>query len=107
MIFCGTGNLPWGMAALPLIVDEKVIVLPGGSGGKSVVAYNRMTGDPIWQNKRMKNKFASSVLHAGFICGLLDAGPDKIRENGSCLVAIWRGVCRSARVGKEHRISQV
>jgi outer membrane protein assembly factor BamB len=41
-------NLEWGMAATPLVVDDKVIVLPGGSG-KSVVAYDRMTGSPIWK----------------------------------------------------------
>ena len=32
------------MAASPLIVDDKVIVLPGGLSGKSVVAYNKKTG---------------------------------------------------------------
>ena len=37
-------NLPWAMAASPLIVDDKVIVLPGGPNGKSVVAYNKNTG---------------------------------------------------------------
>ena len=42
-------NIQWGMAASPLVVDDKVIVLPGGQGGKSVVAYNRLTGDPIWK----------------------------------------------------------
>jgi outer membrane protein assembly factor BamB len=42
-------NLEWGMAASPLVIDDKVIVLPGGSGGNSVVAYNRLTGDPIWK----------------------------------------------------------
>ena len=42
-------NLQWGMAASPLIVDDKVIVVPGGSRGKSVVAYNRLTGDPVWK----------------------------------------------------------
>ena len=34
----GASNLPWAMAASPLIVDDKVIVLPGGSGGKSPYA---------------------------------------------------------------------
>ena len=29
----GASNLEWGMSASPLIVDDKVIVLPGGSGG--------------------------------------------------------------------------
>jgi outer membrane protein assembly factor BamB len=42
-------NLEWGMAASPLIVDDKVIVLPGGPNGKSVVAYDRLTGNPIWK----------------------------------------------------------
>lgn len=42
-------NLPWGVTASPLIVDDKVIVLPGGTSGKSVVAYNKMTGAPVWK----------------------------------------------------------
>jgi outer membrane protein assembly factor BamB len=42
-------NLIWGMSASPLIVDDKVIVLPGGPTGSSVVAYNKVTGDPIWK----------------------------------------------------------
>jgi outer membrane protein assembly factor BamB len=45
----GATNLTWGMAAAPLIVDGKVIVLPGGSGGKSVVAYDKLTGKPVWK----------------------------------------------------------
>src|SRR5215467_14615329 len=42
-------NLPWAMAASPLIVDDKVIVLPGGTSGKSVVAYNKNNGAPVWR----------------------------------------------------------
>ena len=45
----GATNLQWGMAASPLIVDEKVIVLPGGPSGKSVVAYHKFTGEPAWK----------------------------------------------------------
>ncbi|HUG43679.1 MAG TPA: PQQ-binding-like beta-propeller repeat protein [Acidobacteriota bacterium] len=41
-------NLPWGMAASPLIVDDNVIVLPGGPDGRSVVAYDRITGNRVW-----------------------------------------------------------
>jgi outer membrane protein assembly factor BamB len=44
----GARNLSWGMAASPLIVDDKVIVLPGGPGGKSVVAYQKDTGARVW-----------------------------------------------------------
>ena len=41
-------NLSWGMAGSPLIVDDKVIVLPGGRGGRSVAAYDKRTGEPVW-----------------------------------------------------------
>jgi outer membrane protein assembly factor BamB len=44
----GASNIPWGMAASPLIVDDKVVVMPGGANGKSVVAYNAQTGAPVW-----------------------------------------------------------
>src|SRR4029450_4046557 len=37
-------NLPWAMAASPLVVDDKVILLPGGTSNNSVVAYNKITG---------------------------------------------------------------
>ncbi len=44
----GAQNIMWGMANSPLIVDDKVIVTPGGSGGRSVVAYNKLTGERVW-----------------------------------------------------------
>ncbi|HLM59112.1 MAG TPA: PQQ-binding-like beta-propeller repeat protein, partial [Pyrinomonadaceae bacterium] len=44
----GASNIPWGMAASPLVVDDKVVVIPGGPNGKSVVAYNARTGAPAW-----------------------------------------------------------
>jgi outer membrane protein assembly factor BamB len=39
----------WGFACSPLIVDDLVIVVPGGSSGNSVVAFDRETGKPRWQ----------------------------------------------------------
>ncbi len=57
-----TENLTWGMAASPLIVDEKVIVLPGGSGGKSVVAYHKLTGEPIWKTLDDRQAYTSPML---------------------------------------------
>ncbi|MCA1618786.1 MAG: PQQ-like beta-propeller repeat protein [Acidobacteria bacterium] len=44
----GVSNIPWGMAASPLVVDDKVVVIPGGPNGKSVVAYNARTGARAW-----------------------------------------------------------
>jgi outer membrane protein assembly factor BamB len=58
----GAKNLEWGMAASPLVVDDKVIVLPGGQSGKSVVAYNRMTGEPIWKSLNDRQAYVSPML---------------------------------------------
>lgn len=55
-------NLSWAMAASPLIVDDKVIVLPGGPSGKSVVAYNKMTGAPVWKAQNDRQAYVSPML---------------------------------------------
>ncbi len=58
----GASNLQWAMAASPLIVDDKVIVLPGGSNGKSIVAYNKMSGAPIWKSQSDPQAYVSPML---------------------------------------------
>ena len=55
-------NLPWGMAASPLIVDEKVIVLPGGPSGRSVAAYDTATGDVLWTSLDDQQAYASPLV---------------------------------------------
>ena len=55
-------NLDWGMSASPLVVDDKVIVLPGGSRGQSVVAYNTATGAPIWKALSDTQAYTSPML---------------------------------------------
>jgi outer membrane protein assembly factor BamB len=55
-------NLQWGMSAAPLIVEEKLIVLPGGRAGKSVVAYNKRTGEPLWKALDDKQAYTSPML---------------------------------------------
>ncbi len=45
----GAHNPQWGMAGSPLIVDGMVVVTPGGAPGKSVVAYDRLSGAPVWR----------------------------------------------------------
>ncbi len=55
-------NLPWAMSASPLVVDDKVIVLPGGSSGSSVVAYNKMTGAPVWKSLNDRQAYVSPML---------------------------------------------
>lgn len=43
-------NLGWGTAGSPLVVDQFVIVVPGGKDGQSVVAYDKQTGQRIWSS---------------------------------------------------------
>jgi outer membrane protein assembly factor BamB len=58
----GAENLMYGMAVSPLIVDDKVIVLPGGREGNSVVAYDRLTGEPVWKAHDDKQAYVSPML---------------------------------------------
>ena len=56
------GNLQWGMSAAPLVVDDNVVVLPGGRPGRSVVAYHNETGAPAWQALDDKQAYTSPAL---------------------------------------------
>jgi outer membrane protein assembly factor BamB len=58
----GATNLKWGMAAAPLIVDDTVVVLPGGADARSVVAYERRTGKPAWSALADQQAYASPML---------------------------------------------
>lgn len=58
----GARNIDWGMAASPLVFDDKVIVQPGGRSGKSVVAYNRLTGVPVWSALNDQASYTSPML---------------------------------------------
>ncbi len=44
----GAANLTWGMSATPLVVDDMLITLPGGRDGRSVIAYDKLTGEIRW-----------------------------------------------------------
>jgi outer membrane protein assembly factor BamB len=58
----GAKNLQWGMAASPLIVDDTVVVLPGGPAGQSVVAYDRRTGKRVWSALTDQQAYSSPML---------------------------------------------
>ena len=55
-------NLDWGMSAAPLVVDDTVIVLPGGSDGRSIVGYDRVTGKRAWSALGDKQAYCSPML---------------------------------------------
>ena len=58
----GASNLSWGMAASPLIVDDTVVVLPGGAGGRSVAAYDAATGAPMWTSQDDVQAYTAPML---------------------------------------------
>src|SRR5580658_3299527 len=57
-----TKNIHWAMAGAPLIVDDMVIVTPGGANGKSIVAYDRLTGAPLWKSLNDRAAYTSPIL---------------------------------------------
>jgi outer membrane protein assembly factor BamB len=57
----GARNLRWGMAGSPLIAGDAVIVQPGGTGGKSVAAYDRRTGKRLWSALDDKQAYVSPM----------------------------------------------
>lgn len=54
----------WGNAETPLIVDDKVICTPGGQK-TSVVAFNKMTGETVWQSESLggPRAYASATIY--------------------------------------------
>jgi outer membrane protein assembly factor BamB len=58
----GAANLQWGMAVSPLIVDDTVVVLPGGTNGQSVAAYDRRTGKRAWSALSDRQAYSSPML---------------------------------------------
>jgi outer membrane protein assembly factor BamB len=54
--------LEYGCSGSPLVVDDLVVVLPGGGAGKSVVAYDRLTGEPRWSALDDRQAYVSPTL---------------------------------------------
>jgi outer membrane protein assembly factor BamB len=55
-------NKHWAMAGSPLVMEDKVIVTPGGTNGRSIVAYNRETGAPVWRSLNDRAGYTSPIL---------------------------------------------
>lgn len=58
----GAQNIQWGTAASPLVVDDKVIVMPGGTSGKGFVAYNKLNGARAWSSQNDRASYTSPML---------------------------------------------
>ena len=55
-------NLTWAMSGAPLVVDDVVVVQPGGRDGWSVAAYDRLTGDVVWRGLDDVQSYTSPML---------------------------------------------
>jgi outer membrane protein assembly factor BamB len=58
----GATNLAWGMAGSPLIVDNAVVVFPGGRNGASIAAYDKNSGARLWAAQNDLQSYSSPML---------------------------------------------
>ena len=58
----GAENIEHGLANSPLVVDNIVVVQPGGDNGQSVVAYDRLSGKRVWGALDDRTSYASPML---------------------------------------------
>lgn len=65
-LLAGNDNLLWGMSGAPLVVDDLVIVNPGvqssAAQGTALRAYNRKSGQLVWQAGNQPTGYCSPQL---------------------------------------------
>jgi outer membrane protein assembly factor BamB len=52
----------WGFASSPLVHEGKVIVSAGGTDGRSLLAYDAVTGEPAWKGGSRAINYSSPFL---------------------------------------------
>jgi outer membrane protein assembly factor BamB len=62
LVDANAANMEFGMSASPLIVDNTVVVVPGGANGQSVVAYDRQSGKRVWGALDDRSTYSSPML---------------------------------------------
>ena len=55
-------NITWGKSIAPLVYDNVVVVTGGNESGHCLFAYNRETGEPLWQAGDDQGSYASPTL---------------------------------------------
>lgn len=58
----GGSRMPWGASHSPLVDEENLYVLPGGTSGKTVAALDKTTGKTRWTAGEGKSAYSSPVL---------------------------------------------
>ena len=54
-------QISWGRSGSPLVVDDKVIVSAGGPNGRSLVAFQKETGELLWSAGDDRASYASPI----------------------------------------------
>ena len=52
----------WGIAAAPLIVDDKLVLCIGGENNACIVTLNKLTGEEIWRNLNDDASYSAPIL---------------------------------------------
>ena len=55
-------NLLWGMSGSPLVKDGQVVVIPGGSSDRSIMAFDADTGNLSWSSGSDVAGYASPMI---------------------------------------------
>ena len=71
----------YGVSASPLVLGDVVIVVAGGAGGRSLVAYDRETGEQAWAGGDAPAAYSSPFLAE------LNGRPQLLVLNGTALSA--------------------
>jgi len=66
----------WGIAAAPLIVDDKLVLCIGGENNACVVTLNKKTGEEIWRNLDDDMAYSAPIL---------------IEQGNKPVVVVWTG----------------
>jgi outer membrane protein assembly factor BamB len=52
----------WGKSCSPLVLGSRVIVSAGGTEGRSLVAYDAASGEPVWSGGKGRASYSSPIL---------------------------------------------
>ncbi len=58
----GGSNINWGLSESPLVLNDRILVSPGGRGA-SIVALRKTDGSLIWKSQNDEPGYSSALLH--------------------------------------------
>lgn len=58
----GATNITWGRSGSPLVIDHLVVVSAGGTDRRSLVAYDKQTGELVWTGGEDTSGYSSPTV---------------------------------------------